>query len=241
MALLTRSKHGFDLQKLVSETSRARQILDFEQGPYGHAISLPSAADISEPFRGHQNNVPFSNALAECPYLSEIFHSFATEKAAFRLLRRAPKSAYAIHDDKDKGTRIRRFQIPILTNSQAWLLLADHTDFAEFESVAARAAESEGDIWFDLHRLDQILRGQFKLFLLEPSYIHYFDTDQFHTLINAGGHERIVLSIDLVLNDWLEQWMDTELTESVAADPVGRTANIQWQWNALRNGLIRNA
>ena len=167
MNLVIRSKHRFDLQKLFGETSRAREILEFEQGPYGHSISLPSAGDVGEPFRDHHNNVPFSGALAECPCMREIFDSFATEKAAFRLLRRAPKSAYAIHDDKDKGRGICRFQVPIITNNQSWLLIADSdADFSEFESVAARAADWEDDIWFDLGQLDQILGGQFKLFSL---------------------------------------------------------------------------
>ncbi len=242
MAELRRTNREFDLQQLGRETLVARQILDFQDGPYGNCISLPTETDVSAGFREHHNNLPFSGALHECTYFKQIFDSFPCEKAAFRLLRRAPKTAYALHDDRDKGMGTRRFQIPITTNEHSFMLIADEdADFDLIESEAARVADEPGDIWFDLEKLDRMLAGHFELFSLPPGFIYYFDTEQIHTLINAGDEERIVLSMDLVVDDWLTHWMETELTHLVAPAAVERNSDITWQWNALRNGLIRNA
>jgi hypothetical protein len=243
MTEVLRNTESFDLERLAEEVSIARGIMEFRDGPYGNCISLPAARDVSEPFRNHHNNVPFADALESCPYIKQIFDSFLTEKASCRLLRRKGATAYALHDDKDKGVRIHRFQIPILTNSRAFLLIpTSDANFGFAEAEKARGLDGEaGDVWFDLERLDRELEGRFQLFTLQPGFLYYFDTDQIHTLINAGNSERIVLSIDLVVNDWLNDWMRTELTQRVSPEPVPRTSSIAWEWNALRCGVIRNA
>lgn len=241
MNLLT-STLRFDSEQLAAEVALARSISEFSDGPYGNCISLPAAEDVSQPFRDHHNNVPFTGALSQCPYMREIFDSFLTEKAAFRLLRRIPKTAYALHDDKDKGRNILRFQIPIQTNENAFLLLAHSgIELARFESLAARVnADKMSPVWFDLEKLDEILRGQFELFSLQPGRLYFFDTDNIHTLINAGNDERVTLSLDLVVNDWLGQWMERCMTQNVSPSNVQRTSAIHWEWNALRHGVIRN-
>lgn len=234
--------HRFDKEKLAAEVTVATGISSFDDGPYGNCISLPSAEDLGPPFRTHHNNVPFSGALGQCPYLDEIFDSFLTEKAAFRLLRRKAKTAYALHDDKDKGSNILRFQIPVNTNENSFLLLAhDDIDLGEFESLATRTRnENTSSVSFDLKKLDEILAGRFELFSLQPGQLYYFDTDNIHTLINAGDQQRVTLSLDLVINDWLNEWMQTSLTQKLLPSNVERTTSIRWEWPALKNGVIRN-
>ncbi len=237
------SPRQFDAERLAAEVAVARNVSEFDEGPYGNCISLPAAEDLHERFRDHHNNVPCSDALRQCPYMREIFDGFLTEKAAFRLLRRPAKAAYALHDDKDKGRDVLRFQIPIITSEYAFLLLTrDSIDLDNFESLAARMKHDEAsDYGFNLEMLDEILGGQFDLFCLQPGKLYYFDTDNLHTLINAADNERVVLSIDLIINDWVRDWMQTSLTQPVAPSTVQRTSEITWQWNALRHGVIRNA
>lgn len=240
---LLMSSLRFDEKKLAEEVLLAQGVSGFDAGPYGNCISLPTAEDLGERFRSHHNNLPFSGALGQCPHMREIFDSFLTEKAAFRLLRRKSKTAYALHDDKDKGSDILRFQIPITTNENAFLLLTRAgVDLREFESLAAcKNDDGSGNFWFDLEKLDKVLAGQFELYSLQPGRLYYFDTDDIHTLINAGDTERITLSLDLVINDWLRKWMKTSLTQIVAPAGIPRTSSIDWDWNSLRHGVIRNA
>ena len=237
------STRRFDVATLANDVSTARSISEFDQGPYGNCISLPSERDLPPQFRENHNNVPFADALSQCPGFREIFDCFHAEKAAFRLLRRTPKTAYALHDDRDKGRGIVRFQIPIITNDQAFLLLTDdQVDLTSFESLSEQIRQgSERNTDFDLKRLDELLAGKFELYSLQPGQIYYFDTDKLHTLVNAGDQERIVLSIDVVRNDWLRDWIQTEFTIEVAPSDVPRTMAINWEWASLRHGVIRNA
>ena len=73
----------------------------------------------------------------------------------------------------------------------------------------------------------------------KPGFVNFFDTDQVHTLINGAEDERITLSFDLVVNEWLEEWMQTNLTHPVSPSPIEPTSSVAWKWNALRNGIIR--
>ena len=120
---VVRNSHPFDLDALRREVAHAREIQDFDEGAYGHCVSLPCAEHVAEAYRTHHNNVPFSGALYRCPLLQRIFGEFRTQKASFRLLRRGPGTAYALHDDRDKGKNIVRFQIPIITNEHAFIAL----------------------------------------------------------------------------------------------------------------------
>ena len=72
-----------------------------------------------------------------------------------------------------------------------------------------------------------------------PNAMNYFDTDHVHTLINAAEEERVTLSLDLVMNDWLANWMQENLTVPVNPSPIVPTESVKWKWNALRNGVIR--
>jgi hypothetical protein len=241
MAQVLRTANRYDLHRLTQEAAIARDVLDFAKGPYGNGISLPSAHQLDERFRAHHNNLPFSGALDRCPYMKEIFDGFAAPKASFRLLRRGPKAAYAFHDDKDKGPSVMRFQIPFVTSRHAFLLIAKDTlDLNRFDFDGSKfKGDQNGDVWFDMNKLRQACDGDVELFYLEAGYLHYFDTCQVHTLINAADEERITLSIDVIMNEWLDTWMHKNLSEKVAPSPMTDSTAITWKWNNLRHGIIR--
>ncbi len=241
MARVMRGEQLYDVARLSTEIGIARDILEFDEGPYRNAISLPSADQIYAPYRTHHNNVPFSGALDACPYMKNIFDSFQTEKTAFRLLRRVPHSAYAFHDDKDRGRDIARFQIPINTSKEAFLLLVvNGLDLKRFDTDSSGfTGDRNGDIWFTMEQLHDACSDVVELFYLDAGFVNFFDTDQVHTLINGAEDERITLSFDLVVNEWLEEWMQTNLTHPVSPSPIEPTSSVAWKWNALRNGIIR--
>ena len=241
MAQVIRGEMRYDLSLMQAEAEIAREISSFETGPYKNAISLPSADQVYEPYRAHHNNLPFSGALDHCPYLKSIFDSFRTEKAAFRLLRRIAGSAYAFHDDRDRGRNIARFQIPINTSECAFLLIAaDGLDLRRCDiDSSGFQGDQNRDIWFSMKKLRDACGDVVELFYLEGGCVNYFDTDQVHTLINAGKEERITLSFDLVMNDWLANWMQETLTRRVDPSPIVPSESVTWKWNALRHGVIR--
>lgn len=242
MIEVLRSKDTYDLDTLRKEVSLVRSIQDFGGSRYSHAISLPRKQDIERKYRTHVNNVPFSATLGHCPFLLNIFKYFLTPKVSYRLLRRAPRSAYALHDDRDMGKRVVRFQIPVTTNRDAHLfLLKDDVSVGSVtRAVTELQRKSDGNLSFSYQKLYQVFGDDFELFYLEPGYLYYFDTDKLHTLINAGLDERITLSIDLVENDWLKTWMPEYLR--VAVKPVSMTElpATRWDWNSLRHGVISN-
>ena len=241
MAEVLRGEQLYDIARLSGEVEVARNLLEFDQGPYGNAVSLPAAEQMYEPYRTHRNNVPFSGALDQCPYMKSIFDGFQTEKAAFRLLRRLPHSAYAFHDDKDRGADIARFQIPINTSRDAFLLIANNgLDIERFDTDSSGfEGDENGDLWFDMAKLRDACSDAVELYYLEAGCVNYFDTDQVHTLINGSGEERVTLSFDLVVNDWLEKWMEANLAQRVSPSPIEPSGSGTWNWTALRNGVIR--
>jgi hypothetical protein len=242
MVGVLRSCEPFDLEALRREASAAVGVQDFGMGAYGHCVSLPCEDDMPETYRTHHNNLPFADALRLCPLMTRIFREFQTEKASFRLLRRGPGTAYALHDDKDKGRHVVRFQIPIMTNQDAFIvLLKDQVPPPHLAAVVSRILKDAGDdIWFDFERFQNAFGDYLSLYPLPPGYLYYFDTDRIHTAINAGGEDRIVLSIDLVMNDWLRDWMTVNLKTQVPAVPDGAALGGRWNWKSLRHGLITN-
>ena len=241
MARVVRGTEPYDVAAMQAEVELARSISEFDEGPYKNAISLPSPEQIYAPYKTHHNNVPFSGALDHCPYFKSIFESFETEKTSFRLLRRLPQTAYAFHDDKDRGGDIARFQIPINTSDHAFLLIADgEVDLGRFDADSSGfKGDSNGDIWINMEQLHDACADDVELFYLDAGYLNYFDTDQVHTLINAELEERVTLSLDLVVNEWLADWMETHLTHVVRPSPIEPSRAVAWKWNALRHGVIR--
>ena len=231
----------FDVSTLAREVSIARGVQDFDQGVFGHAISLPAANQLAPEARNHHNNIPFADVLDRCPYMASILESFETPKMSFRLLRRGPETAYALHDDKDKGANVVRLQIPIVTNDRAFLILpTDDLDLDIFGSFAGDGADANTEIPFDLSTLQRLCGSELRLFRLPRGHLYLFDTDRIHTMVNGGGEERITLSIDVFLNEWLRTWMKEHFTVEAEAFEYQGSEPIRWNWNALRHGVIRN-
>lgn len=198
--VLHRYDLGLALDDLVHETRRAIEGWDWNRGAYGHALSLPAYQDLHPYGRYSYQNFPCAGRLGQLPLLSEIFASLLCEKVSFRLLRRAPASSYAWHTDRWKGPGVVRFQIPILSDPGAFLVLTDYEDEDQVcgEKLAMLTADS-------FERLARANAGRVRKHHLEPGFLHYFDTTRVHTLVNPGPGERITLSFDLVANPWLRQ------------------------------------
>ena len=231
----------YDVEALQQEVTRARAVQDFERGAYGHSISLPAAAQLDRArarapqqpaLRGRPG--PLSHHGADPGGLrcaQDVVPPAAADRA---------HSAYALHDDKDKGAHMVRLQIPIVTNQRSFLFLpTDALDLEVFQPYV-RAAKADAELPFDLETLRRLCGSELRLFRLRPGRIYYFDTDRIHTLLNAGDQDRITLSIDLISNDWLRAWMAEHFTRELEPCAAQITEPIRWNWNALRHGVIRN-
>jgi hypothetical protein len=240
MVSLLRSSRYYDVADLAADVQTARRILDFGTGTYEHSISLPAEDDINAVHRTHRNNNPYAGALGSCPLLAEIFNSFQAEKAGYRLLRRKAGTAYSLHDDKDVDDNLVRMQMPVVTNRSALLLVQKKS--AELEPIARRVNEFTRDddkpINFDYMRLADDFGEWFDAFLLEPGYFHLIDQTRVHTLINGGDAERVTLCIDLLRNDWLDDWLSKHMNQEVPALPADSWPDGTWEWGALRHGLL---
>lgn len=196
--------HRYDLQLpldvLVRETQRAIEGWDWTRGAYGHALSLPAYGDLHPYRRYSYQNYPCLGLLGRLPLLREIFAALHCEKVSFRLLRRAPGSSYAWHTDRWKGPGVVRFQIPILSHPDAFLVLTDYEN--ETQVCGGPSAILTRDT-FD--RFAHANAGRVRKHHPEPGFLHYFDTTRVHTLVNPGPGERITLSFDLATNDWLRE------------------------------------
>ena len=116
----------YDIEKLNTDRKFVEERFKYEDGGHGHKISLPSIDEIAESHKDHVNNVPLRGVLNYTPYFKEIFDSFKTEVVGFVLQERLPYSSYGLHEDRDLGEDIIRFQIPIITNDDVWLCNTDY-------------------------------------------------------------------------------------------------------------------
>ena len=96
---LIRNNKVYNLDKLREDKKFVEERFKYEDGAYGHCISLPSIYDLKEPYKSDYNNVPLRGVLGDTPYFKEIFDSFETEIAGFILQRRRPYSSYGLHED----------------------------------------------------------------------------------------------------------------------------------------------
>ena len=191
----------YNVDKLIQDKKFVEERFKYEDGMFGHCISLPSIYDLKEPYKSHHNNVPLRGVLDYTPYFKEIFDSFKTEITSFRLLRRKADSSYGLHEDKDMGDGIKRFQIPIVTNSDCWLCVT------HYDKISEGWTEENSYTMEDFGRR---FKGRYDSYQLQPGVMHHFDTTKIHTLFNEGDTDRITLLIDTKVNDWLENWIENE-------------------------------
>ena len=168
---------GYDIEKLQVDKKFVEERFKYEDGAFGHCISLASIYDLKEPYKSHHNNVPLRGVLGDTPYFKEIFDSFETEITSFRLLRRKADSSYGLHEDKDMGDDIKRFQIPIVTNSDCWLCVT------LYDKISEGWTEENSYTMEDFGRR---FKGRYDSYQLQPGVMHHFDTTKIHTLFNEG-------------------------------------------------------
>jgi hypothetical protein len=194
--------HVYDLDVpldgLVRDARRAVEGWDWSRGAYAHALSLPAYRELHPYGRYRYGNFPCTGLLEDCPYFRRVFDSLQCEKVSFRLLRRGPHSAYAWHTDAWKGPGVVRFQIPIVSVDEAFLVL---TDYEAVDQLRGPRSTRLSEASFE--EFARVNGGHFRRHHLAAGRLYYFDTTRVHTLVNPGPAERITLSFDLAANDWL--------------------------------------
>lgn len=216
-----------------------RRVVDFGTGACGHSLSLLTEGDIGSGHRSHINTIPYADVLESCPLFAEIFRAFQAPKASFRLLRREAGTAYSLHYNREMGDDTVRMQLPVVTNRNSLFLL--HKDGVELEPIAHRIAEITNDgepFVFDYPRLIEAFGEWFKQFSLEPGYFNLINKNKVHSLVNAGEADRITLTIDLLRNDWLENWLSDHMTGEITAQPTDSLPEGTWEWSTLRHALL---
>jgi hypothetical protein len=188
------------LDDLIRETRQVTQRWDWSRGAFGHALSLPARRDLHPSGRYSYENFPCLGVLDRYPAFRSVFDRFECAKVSFRLLRRAPGTAYAWHTDREKGANVVRFQIPILASSSAFLVATDYDDLLQLKG-AGGGCLSEADF----EAFAEANMGHVSRYSLRPGVLHYFDTTRVHTLVNGSREERITLVFDLFANDWLRE------------------------------------
>jgi hypothetical protein len=131
-------------------------------------------------------------------------------------------------------------QMPVVTNGSALLLV--QKDGAELEPIARRVEEFTHDdgepVMFDYSRYAREFGEWFDAFLLEPGYLHLIDPTRVHTLINAGDTERVTLCLDMLRNNWLDDWLSENMSQKVPVLPADSLPAGTWEWGSLRHGLL---
>jgi hypothetical protein len=189
----------YDVDKLIKDKKFVEERCNYEDGAFGHCISLPNNFQISKSHSEHHNNLPYANILNSCLYFKEIFDSFETEITSFRLLRRKANSSYGLHEDKDMGDDIKRFQIPIVTNDDSWLCVT------HYDKISEGWTEENSYTMEDFGRR---FKGRYDSYQLEPGTMYHFDVTKIHTLFNEGDTDRVTLLIDVKVNDWLLEFIE---------------------------------
>ena len=189
----------YDLEKLQIDRKFVEERFKYEDGAFGHCISLPSIFEIAESHKEHHNNVPLRGVLGYTPYFKEIFDSFKSEITSFRLLRRKADTSYGLHNDKDMGDDIKRLQIPIVTNDKSWLCVTHYDEISE-----GWTEENS----YTMEDFGRRFKGRHDSYQLEPGTMYHFDVTKIHTLFNEGDTDRVTLLIDVKVNDWLLKFIE---------------------------------
>ena len=113
------------------------------------------------------------------------------------MLRRKAGTSYGIHNDRDMGDDVVRFQIPIRTNNHCWFAITDLEMEEEWTEENSH----------NLRDFNKKFKPRFKNFKMEAGFIHTFDVKLNHTMINDGNADRVTLSIDLKKNKWVDEFL----------------------------------
>jgi len=210
-----------DLDRLLADARHATEGWDWGLGRYGHSLPL-TYRRLSPLGKEHANNWVLADAhaspgppaerLNECPYFEELFEAFPCGIVSFRLLRRPPGTSYTLHADVDLTHDTWRFQIPIQTNDEAFLMVSSATDLKHFalpdprfcvtkDWVGEGVGRDRMESWY--RSFVSANESAIKIYRLPPGTLYHFDTRCYHNVWNFGSCDRITLAIDLQENDWL--------------------------------------
>ena len=73
----------YDIDRLNFDRKFVEERFNYEDGAFGHCISLPSIYDLKVPYKTAYNNVPLRGVLNHTPYFKKIFDIFETEITSF--------------------------------------------------------------------------------------------------------------------------------------------------------------
>ena len=196
---MIRNKKKYNIDNLIEDKKFVEEQFKYEDGAFGHCISLPNIFQIAKSHSEHHNSLQYANILNSCSYFKEIFDSFETEITSFRLLRRKAHSSYGLHDDKDMGEDIKRFQIPIVTNDDSMLCVTHYDEISE-----GWTEENS----YTMEDFGRRFKGRYDSYQLESGTMYHFDVTKIHTLFNEGDTDRVTLLIDVKVNDWLLKFIE---------------------------------
>ena len=217
---LGRNNKVYNIDKLREDKKFVEDRFKYEDGAFGHCISLPSINEIAESHKKHHNNVPLRGVLGYTPYFKEIFDSFETEITGFRLMRRNAHSSYGLHEDTDIGEDVKRVQIPIITNDDCWLAATDLDYIPEdIRLLYEKDGIKNGINWTDevpydkdgksLKDFKERFKGLYTLVQFKPGVMYHVTfAKKIHGLWNDGDTDRVTLLIDVKVNDWLLKFIE---------------------------------
>lgn len=204
---LFRSPLPVTIEDLRSDLRHVKELFPFERGPFGISIPLADPEQLDSKFSKHYNNHPAAGVLkpadgAQCPAFRAVFDLMDAPKASFRLIRRPPYSAYELHDDRDRGEGVCRFQVPLYSGSQALLCMSDQQTIDEGRSAPDEFTVGAFAQRFPNHRIEP----------LEEGWLYAFNVDCIHTLYNGEPTHRVTLIMDVVMNKASRAWCGAHMT-----------------------------
>lgn len=197
------------INTIREELDNIMDFFPFERGPFGCSIPLAGRGFLHPQYRDHYNNNPNANIIVEQEGTSQfisfqnIFSLFPSQLTSFRLVRLAPQTSYELHEDRDRGEGVYRFQVPIYSTKQALLCLSDKQNIPE--------SRSEPNIYTPALFTKRFPKN--RISSLEEGCLYSFNVDYIHTLYNGSSSHRITLIIDVLLNKALSQWMNHNMIE----------------------------
>ena len=214
---------SYDLDSLQQDLATAISDWDWQRGCFGHSLPLTSGM-LSDFGKSHYNNlvkddesdklIAAEERLEQCPFFRTIFDALKCQKSSFRILRRPGLSSYTLHADRDMGTNTIRIQIPVRSGSGARLLVTNVSDRKQFtlpEDDYSRVEDwtekgvtpARMQSWYQ--ELIELNQDKIRLYELIPGRLYHFDSRHYHNLLNIDAEERYTLSLDLIVNEWLQR------------------------------------
>lgn len=190
------------LCRLMEDLKKAEQIMPFEVGPFACSIPLAGPNLLHPAHADHYNNSPSAdlihNTSAEraCPAFTALFDLYQSPIAAFRLVRRGPRSTYELHADTDRGEGVWRFQVPLISGPAAVICLSDQRIIDEGRSDPDAYTPEKFRERFVPHRVEALM----------PGWIYGFNVDYIHTLHNGEDTDRVTLLIDVIMSERGLSW-----------------------------------